>query len=121
MVSTRFLTLLAATAACVIPAAADTWTLILRGKVVMQDGSPPPKSVGIERLCSDSYGDAPGPPTDKKGEYLWRMEVDPLKTRTCRIRANLPGYSSSEIDISGFNSYTDPNLPPLVLTARGAD
>jgi Flp pilus assembly protein TadD len=103
------------------PAAADTYTLILRGKVMMQDGSPPPKSVGIERICSDEYGSAPGPPTDKKGEYLWRMEVDPLKTRTCRIRANLAGYSSTEIDISAFNSYTDPNLPPLVMTARGAD
>jgi Flp pilus assembly protein TadD len=87
----------------------------------MQDGSPPPKSVGIERICSDEYGSAPGPVTDKKGDWLWRMEVDPLKTRTCRIRASLAGYVSTEIDISAFNSYTNPNLPPLVLTARGAD
>jgi Flp pilus assembly protein TadD len=103
------------------PLAGDTYQLILRGKVVMQDGSPPPKSAGIERICSDAYGSAPGPVTDKKGEYLWRMEVDPLKTRTCRIRATLVGYASTEIDISAFNSYTNPNLPPLVLTARGAD
>ena len=107
---------------CLIqPVAGDTYQLILRGKVVMQDGSPPPKSVGIERACTDVQGSAPGPVTDKKGEYLWRMEVDPMLTRVCKIRATLVGYVSSEIDISGFNSYTNPNLPPLVLTARGAD
>jgi len=113
---------LAASVICLIqPAAADTYQLILRGKVTMLDGSPPPKSVGIERVCSDEYGNAPGPLTDKKGEFLWRMEVDPMRTRTCRIRATLAGYSSTEIDISGFNSYTNPNLPPLVLSARGAN
>ncbi|HEY6346288.1 MAG TPA: tetratricopeptide repeat protein [Bryobacteraceae bacterium] len=99
----------------------DTYTLILRGKVVMADGSPPPKSVGIERACSDIQGSAPGPVTNKNGEYLWRMEVDPMLTRTCSIRATMNGYISSQIDISAFNSYTNPNLPPLVLTARGAD
>ena len=107
---------------CLIqPAAGDTYQLILRGKVVMQDGSPPAKSVGIERVCTDVQGSAPGPVTDKKGEYLWRMEVDPMLTRVCKIRATLAGYVSTEIDISAFNSYTNPNLPPLVLAARGAD
>ncbi|HEY7338062.1 MAG TPA: tetratricopeptide repeat protein [Bryobacteraceae bacterium] len=107
---------------CLIqPAAGDTYQLILRGKVVMQDGTPPGKSVGIERVCTDVQGSAPGPVTDKKGEYLWRMEVDPMLTRVCKIRATLAGYVSTEIDISAFNSYTNPNLPPLVLTARGAD
>ncbi|HLH43446.1 MAG TPA: tetratricopeptide repeat protein [Bryobacteraceae bacterium] len=107
---------------CIVqPASGDTYQLILRGKVVMADGSPPAKSVGIERVCTDIQGSAPGPVTDKKGEYLWRMEVDPMLTRVCKIRATLAGYVSTEIDISAFNSYTDPNLPPLVLTARGAD
>src|SRR5580658_11256513 len=99
----------------------DTYILLLRGKVVMADGSPPPKSVGIERVCSDIQGSAPGPITNKNGEYLWRMEVDPMLTRTCSIRATMNGYISSQIDISAFNSYTNPNLPPLVLSARGAD
>jgi Tfp pilus assembly protein PilF len=99
----------------------DTYTLILRGKVVMADGSPPPKSVGIERVCSDVQGSAPGPVTNKNGEYLWRMEVDPMLTRTCSIRATMNGYVSTQIDISAFNSYTNPNLPALVLSARGAD
>ena len=30
--------------------------IILHGKVVMSDGSPPPVIVGIERICSDSLG-----------------------------------------------------------------
>ena len=60
-----------------LPVAAETYPLILRGKVTMQDGSPPPKSVGIQRICSHT-GSAPGPLTDKKGEYLWRMELVPV-------------------------------------------
>lgn len=103
------------------PASGDTYQLILQGKVMMADGSPPPKTVGIERICSDVQGSAPGPITDKKGSYLWRMEVDPLRTRACVLRARLAGYTSSEIDISGFNSYTNPVLPPLVLTPREGD
>jgi len=123
MLSVRLLSgLLVGGLLCLIqPVAGDTYQLILRGKVVMQDGSIPPKSVGIERVCTDVQGSAPGPVTDKKGEYLWRMEVDPMLTRVCKLRATLVGYVSTEIDISGFNSYTNPNLAPLVLTARGAD
>jgi Tfp pilus assembly protein PilF len=106
----------------VAPANADTYQLILKGKVTMQDGSPPPQSVGIERICSDSYGSAPGPLTDKKtGAYIWRMEVDPMLTRQCSLRATLKGYSSTEINISALNSYSDPNLAPLVLTRSEGD
>ncbi len=106
----------------VAPANADTYQLILKGKVTMQDGSPPPQSVGIERICSDSYGSAPGPLTDKKtGAYIWRLEVDPMLTRQCSLRATLKGYTSTEINISALNSYSDPNLAPLVLTRSEGD
>jgi hypothetical protein len=97
--------------------------LILRGKVIMADGSPPPKSVGIERVCSDITLRPPalpsqmfvsaGPVTNRKGEYLWLMELDPASTRPCSIGATLEGYTSTWIDIS---AYSDFNLPPLVLT-----
>lgn len=106
----------------IAPANADTYQLILKGKVTMQDGSPPPQSVGIERICSDTYGSAPGPLTDKKtGGYIWRMEVDPMLTRQCSLRATLKGYTSTEINISALNSYSDPNLAPLVLTRSEGD
>jgi predicted negative regulator of RcsB-dependent stress response len=104
-------------------ASADTYQVILRGKVVMQDGSAPPSTAGVQRLCSDSYGDAPGPITNKKGEYLWRMDVDNMLTRTCRLEATLPGYVSTSLDISDLNGFISSarELPPLVLHLKGSD
>jgi Flp pilus assembly protein TadD len=101
------------------PAAAETYPVILRGKVTMPDGSPPTFQMAIERICSDEMGSQPGPLTDKKGEYLWRMEVDPMRTRACVIRATHAGYQSTTIDISGLNGYLDINikLEPLVITS----
>src|SRR5215469_7795125 len=99
----------------------DTYQLILQGVVQMKDGSPPPKTVSVERICSDAQGSAPGPITNKKGEYLWRMEVDPMKTRSCTLRAHLDGYVSTEIDISALNSYSNTKMAPLILTAASGD
>jgi Tfp pilus assembly protein PilF len=109
--------LLAVTLAGVGVNASAQSALIIRGKVTMQDGSAPSKSVGIERVCSDIAGSAPGPVTDKKGEYLWRMDVDPMRTRVCYLAARLQGFVSSRIDISNLNAYlsTTTDLPPLVL------
>jgi cytochrome c-type biogenesis protein CcmH/NrfG len=97
-------------------ASAEDRPLILTGKVQMEDGSPPPKPVGIQRICSDSQG-KPGPITDKKGNWLWRLEVDPMRSRVCRLEATLPGYASSSIDISALNGFTGTTkeLPPLIL------
>jgi Flp pilus assembly protein TadD len=97
--------------------------LILRGKVVMQDGSVPPKTVGIQRICSDQSGDAPGPITDKKGEYSWRMLVDPMRTRTCRLEVTSTEYSSTSVDISALNGFisTTQTLPNIVLSLKGSN
>ena len=105
------------------PAAAETYPLIIKGKVTMPDGSPPPFTVGIEKVCSDLQGSAPGPITDKKGEYLWRMNVDPLATRACYIRATHTGYTSTSIDVSALNGYTNTvtTLETLVISSRVAD
>jgi hypothetical protein len=104
-------------------AAAESYPLIIKGKVTMPDGSPPPFTVGVERVCSDSQGSAPGPITDKKGEYLWRMDVDPLRSRACFIRATHPGYTSTTIDISALNGYTNTvtTMDTLVLSNRASD
>jgi len=95
----------------------QTYPLIVRGKVTMQDGTPPPKPAGIQRVCSDIQGSAPGPVTDKKGEYLWRMDVDPMRTRVCYLEARLAGYVSNRIDISNLSGVlsTTTDLQPLVL------
>jgi Flp pilus assembly protein TadD len=105
------------------PVTAEVYPLIIKGKVTMPDGSPPPFTVGIERVCSDAQGSAPGPITDKKGEYLWRMDVDPMRTRSCVIHATHAGYTSSSIDISALNGYnnTTTTLDTIVLSGRTAD
>src|SRR5437868_10125170 len=102
---------------------AEVYPVILRGKVVMRDGSAPPKPVAIQRVCSDGQGSAPGPLTDKKGEYLWRMEVDPMRSRACRLEVMTAGFISSSIDISALNGYTDTaqTMPDLVLSLKGAN
>ena len=99
-------------------ASAEVYPLIVKGKVTMPDGSPPPFSVGIERICSDLQGSAPGPLTDKKGEYTWRMDVDPLRTRACFIRATHTGYTSTTVDVSGLDgsTKTTTTLDTLVIT-----
>ena len=105
------------------PVVAEVYPLIIKGKVTMPDGSPPPFTVGIERACSDIQGSAPGPITNKNGEFTWRMDVDPLRTRACVIRATHAGYSSTSIDISGLNGYTSTTttLDPIVITGQASD
>jgi Tfp pilus assembly protein PilF len=106
------------------PIAADTYPVIVRGTVTMEDGSPPPFTVGIERVCSDSSGSAPGPITNKKGEWTWRVDIDPFAPRACFFRATHPGYSSTTADASNVNitsRNTTITLPPLVLNAAAAD
>jgi cytochrome c-type biogenesis protein CcmH/NrfG len=103
-------------------AIADTYPVILRGKVVMEDGSAPPVIVGIERVCSDNAGSAPGPITNKKGEYLWRMEIDPLETRNCVIRATHAGYASTEVEVSGVDTtHTTLDLPQITIRTAVSD
>ena len=103
--------------------AAEEYQVILRGKVTMPDGSPPPFTVGLERDCSDGMGSRPGPLTDKKGEYIWTMNVDPMRTRACNLRVTHPGYTSTTVDISALHGYLDRNInmPPIVIMSQTAD
>jgi Tfp pilus assembly protein PilF len=96
---------------------AQTAPLIVRGKVTMKDGSAPPKPVGIQRTCTDGQGSAPGPLTGKNGDYVWRMDVDPMRTRRCWLLAELTGFVSTRIEISNLNGYSGStmDLPPIVL------
>ncbi len=104
-------------------AVAENYPVIIRGKVTLPNGSPPPMRVGIERHCSDGQGSAPGPLTDKNGEYLWRMDVDPMRTRACVIRATHTGYTSTSIDISALNGYlsTTTTLGTIVISSPADD
>src|SRR3974377_2413768 len=99
----RFALLLALVACLFQPISATVYPIIVKGKVTMEDGSPPPFTAGIERVCSDVAGSAPGPTTNKKGEYLWRMDVDPLAVRSCFLRATTKGYVSTTIYICALD------------------
>jgi hypothetical protein len=122
MLRTRILTgaaLLAGSLLLIEPASGDTYQVIVTGSVTMEDGSPPPFTVGIERVCSDIQGSAPGPITNKKGVYVWHMEFDAFNTRSCYIRATHPGYISTQQPISGINATsrdTQYTVPKLILS-----
>jgi Tfp pilus assembly protein PilF len=102
----------------------QAYEVILKGKVVMSDGSHLPAGVGIYRHCNDVLGSAPGPlANNKTGEYIWHMDADVMSTRACTVEATLTGYTSTKIDISSLDGFkTKVNeLPPLVLTKTGGD
>ena len=92
-------------------------TTLVRGRVVMEDGSPPGKPVGIERYCLTGVGQVGV--TDRKGAFLVTLDIDPMTNLSCVLRANRSGYESTVIEISSFNWLSDPNLPPIVLRHSG--
>jgi Tfp pilus assembly protein PilF len=103
---------------------ANSYPVILKGKVTMEDGSPPPFQVSVERLCSDSRNGVPGPLVSKKGEWVWRLEIDAFDQRACIFRAVISGYTSTEADASHINVTShDPTytVPTLVLIPNTAD
>jgi hypothetical protein len=65
------------------PVVAVSYEVILKGKVVMRDGSPLPPGIGIQRHCDNGVGSAPGPlANNKTGEYMWHMDADSMATRS---------------------------------------
>jgi cytochrome c-type biogenesis protein CcmH/NrfG len=103
---------------------ADTYPVIISGTVTMEDGMPPPFSVAIERVCSDSQGSAPGPLTNKKGEWIWRIDIDPFASRSCVFRATHAGYMSTTLDASNINitsRATQISVPPIIIMTASVD
>lgn len=95
--------------------------IIVYGKVQMEDGTPPPKSVVIERTCSDGQPGSNVGATDKLGRFTWRMDVDPSSTLRCNIKGVLAGYVSNVFEVPNLNAFSDPHLPPLVMTQKGSN
>ena len=92
MYSTTRVLLTAAALACCALGQSDNWTLIiLHGKVTMEDGSPPPKMVVIEQLCSDQLSGDNVTLTEKNGTFTWRRSFNPMEDRVCTIRGVLGG------------------------------
>ena len=104
------------------PAAANTTSIIMEGTIAMIDGSAPPKQAAVERVCSDA-GSQSGPLADKKGNYVWRQELDPMAERACFIQATLAGFTSSRFEMSSIplSAYTGSGvlkIPTLMLSPR---
>ncbi|MEO5922566.1 MAG: VWA domain-containing protein [Bryobacteraceae bacterium] len=94
--------------------------ILLRGKVVMQDGSAPGKSVTIERFCYGRTGTTIAANAQKTGHYLYNTNADPLVVDNCGLRAVMSGYESTIVPISHLNPWSDPNLPDIILRERDA-
>lgn len=126
MTATGFLGGILATAAlfCTVQTArADVYPVIVTGKVVMADGSPPPFVASIERECTD-FSQYIGPQTDKKGVWIWRLDIDLYEERSCFFRAHHDGYTSTEIDASDINTnYLDKtvHVPDIMLMPKVPD
>jgi Ca-activated chloride channel family protein len=93
-------------------------TIFLHGKVTMEDGSPPPKMAVLERWCSDKPAPDNVAYTDKNGQFTWKMDFDVNAEHRCNLRAVLAPYQSTQYTIPDMNVFSDPNLPPLVLSQR---
>lgn len=96
--------------------------VIMRGKVVLEDGSPLTKSVGLQKICSDGYGNAPGPLTNKDGTYIWRMDLSYMSTRRCFLESTASGYDSTQVEISNINPVgMNVDVPPIIISLKGSD
>jgi len=116
------------------------------GKVVMDDGTPPPDSVVIEMACGSVV--RPQGHTDKKGGFGMELGHDLVQDassnagaiinpnvpvvskndlgadpnrpyRDCEIRANLPGYRSDAIPLATYRPGENPNLGAILLHKMG--
>jgi len=104
--------------------------VLLSGRVVLEGGAAPGKPVGIEKVCA-GLPDVLEAITNKKGEYIWRTELGSLgrlntgvqirggRVETqCVLRASLPGYVSTSIDLNDPSLGRVPQLPTLVVRRK---
>jgi Flp pilus assembly protein TadD len=115
----------------------------LSGKVILQDGTPPPDLVKIERVC----GGTPRTQgyTDAKGRFQFQVDSqigieedasDPMTRSSvsgrpvatmasrgmlagCDLRASLPGFFSSTISLSNRTEFDNPEVGTIVLRRSG--
>jgi TolA-binding protein len=108
--------------------------ILLYGKVVMPDGTPPPGQVTVERVCGGSA--RPQAYTDSKGNFSFeagRMadgipdaavnrtgQPNPLAGHGCDLRASLAGYRSDVISLAGRSNLDEPNVGTIFLHRRAA-
>ncbi len=121
-----------------------TRPMFLSGKVVLEDGTPPPDSVVIQRVCGSVV--KPEGYTDSKGRFSFQLGqnnsmipdasvgfsgiggrssgmggfnssagINTLDLSGCGLRASLPGYRSDELPLNGIRSMDRPDVGTIVL------
>jgi tetratricopeptide (TPR) repeat protein len=117
--------------------------IFLSGRVVVNDGTPPPESVMIERVCNGQV--RPEGYTDSKGRFSFQLGqnnsilpdasiggssragmgglgntgVNERDLAGCEIRAALTGYVSDAIPLIGRRSMDNPDLGTIILHRTG--
>ncbi len=123
--------------------------IYLSGKVIMEDGTPPPDLVRIEKIC----GGNPRPEgyTDSKGRFSFQLDsgmdvmadasdanfgrgnsvpgmaasntagssVRRANLNGCELRASLPGFRSTSVSLAFHDSLDNPNVGAIVLHRMG--
>jgi tetratricopeptide (TPR) repeat protein len=107
----------------IIAPGADSAPIFLTGRVVLDDGTPPPDPVGIERVCHGAVRAAGY--TDSKGLFSIPFGMSPgpntkrgfgeLDLSVCDLRASLEGYKSDEVSLAGRQEMDNPDVGTLVL------
>jgi tetratricopeptide (TPR) repeat protein len=126
--------------------------IFLQGKVMMEDGTPAPPTVVIERVCSGRV--IPEGYTDSKGRFSFQVgqntnmmadasyssndqfgmernqgafggqsQLGGMSGRMiserdlmgCELRASLPGYRSTSVELTGRRMFDNPDVGTLVL------
>src|SRR5580698_4779844 len=111
-------------------------TMMLSGRVTMEDGSVPLRAAVIERVCDGKPERIAS--TNAKGEYVWHTTpnrgaialsnvvssavVQTLYDRphdVCQLRAVMPGYESNIVEVEDATALMSPVLQTFVLVRRG--
>lgn len=114
--------------------------IMITGKVVLSDGTPPPPSILIERVCASGRPHPEGY-TDSKGHFTFTLgqeigilpDASEAPTRStitpgnpmggireselmsCELRANLAGYRSDMISLAGHRMMDNSDVGTMVL------
>jgi len=129
-----------------LPAGFQPTPQFISGKVVVDDGTPPPDSVVIERLCrGNSHTEGH---TDARGAFGFEMGHDDMVTsaadtgaailnpnavivssdpganlnspyRECELRANLPGYRSDVVSLATYRADGNTDIGTIILHKMG--
>jgi tetratricopeptide (TPR) repeat protein len=104
--------------------------LFLSGRVVLEDGTPPPEQVLVQRACNgiaipQGYTDAGGQFSFELGRnpsasldaqnQIFEAATSRLDLTGCELRVQLPGFYPAARDLSGRRALDSPDVGALLL------